>query len=277
MKKLYCTGGTGTIGKHLPKQVKRLKVDLSSAEWEFKSLSFDAQSNLIHLAGVVGVQNVLQDLSYARAVNVDGTKLIAQQFKEKSEGVFYFVSSSHVYAPSLNLISEESPLAPINIYAEQKLEAEYELLHLFESAPKRLCIIRIFSVLDWDVRNHTLGGAIKKLTIPDAEFILSNCSDIRDFLTPKTIAGALFEIASTDHQLGIVNLCSSQGISVGNAAKKMLTENAFEIAEHMFSWASGENPHIIGNNAWLLENIPSLDLNWKPSILYRRNQVDSLN
>ncbi len=265
MIKLYCTGGTGTIGKHLPTEVERITMDLSSDEMEFKRLVFESQSNVIHLAGVVGLSQVLRNVNYARLVNIEGTRYLAQEFKEKSRGIFYFVSSSHVYASTPNLISELSPLAPANIYAEQKLEAETLLLKIFESEPYRLCIIRVFSVLDWDAEVYTLGGAIKKLTEPNTDFTLTNCSDVRDFLTPKSVAKAIFKIALASSQLGIVNLCSGQGISVGAAAMKMLAENGFETVERMFSWEHGSNPFAVGDNSLLLTHNLNLDLVWKPS------------
>jgi nucleoside-diphosphate-sugar epimerase len=164
------------------------------------------------------------------------------------------------------LISESSPLSPANIYAEQKLEAETSLRRLFELQAGRLSIIRVFSVLDWDVAPFTLGGAIRKLI--DSDFTLSNSSDVRDFLTPKSIAEALYEIATTDTQTGVINLCSGSGITVGEAAKKMLRESGFEVVDDKFSWNSGPNPYIVGDNSLLKSLHPSLDLAWLPSTLY---------
>jgi nucleoside-diphosphate-sugar epimerase len=163
MKYLYATGVTGTIGRHLPADVIPVKIDLSSNRKEFINVSFETNANLIHLAGVVGPSAVLKDLGYARSVNIEGTEYLAQEFLNKSTGIFYYISTSHVYAPSSNLIAESSALSPANIYAEQKLEAETLLHRLFESESSRLCIIRVFSVLDWEVAPFTLGGAIRKL------------------------------------------------------------------------------------------------------------------
>jgi nucleoside-diphosphate-sugar epimerase len=265
MKRLYATGLSGTLGRHLPTDVIPVNIDLSSKKEEFTSVNFERNANLLHLAGVVGPTEVLKDLGYARSVNIDGTEYLAQEFLKKSAGIFYYVSTSHVYAPSSNLISESSPLSPANIYAEQKLEAETSLQRLFELEASRLCIIRVFSVLDWDVAPFTLGGAIKKLV--DSEFILSNSSDVRDFLTPKSIAVALYEIATAQTQSGIINLCSASGISVGEAAKKMLHESGFEVDEDKFSWNSGPNPYIVGDNTLLKSLHPRLDLAWQPSTL----------
>ncbi len=265
MKNLYATGVTGTIGRHLPAGVIPVNIDLASTKEEFTNINFESDGNLLHLAGVVGASEVLKDLDYARSVNIDGTEYLAQEFLKKSAGIFYYVSTSHVYAPSSNLISESSPLFPTNIYAEQKLEAETSLRRLFDSQASRLCIIRVFSVLDWDVAPFTLGGAIRKLI--DSDFILSNSSDVRDFLTPKSIAEALYKIATARTQSGVINLCSASGISVGEAAKKMLRESGFEVVEDKFSWNSGPNPYIVGDNALLRSLHPRLDLAWQPSTL----------
>ena len=155
MKNLYATGLTGTIGRHLPADVIPVNIDLSSSKESFTSINFEGNGNLLHLAGVVGPSAVLKDLGYARSVNVDGTKYLAQEFIKKSAGIFYYISTSHVYAPSSNLISESGPLSPANIYAEQKLEAETSLQRLFELEATRLWIIRVFCVLDWDVAPFT--------------------------------------------------------------------------------------------------------------------------
>ena len=267
MKKLYSTGSTGTIGKHLPDAVQPLNLDLSSGQKSFHGINFETQSNLIHLAGVVGPLEVSKDVNYARSVNISGTQFLAEEYSKKSEGTFYFVSTSHVYAPSLDLILESNALAPVNIYAEQKLEAEYLLQSIFESSPERLCIIRVFSVLDWDVASFTLGGGIRKLADSDSDFILSNSSDIRDFLTPRRIAEALFEIALANTRFKIVNLCTGTGISVGEAAKKMLSESGFEVAESKFSWGRSNNPFMVGDNSLLISRHPTLKLSWQPSTL----------
>jgi len=265
MKKLYSTGVSGTIGRHLPTNVIPVDIDLSSNKGEFVSLDFESNADLLHLAGVVGTPEVQKNIEYARTVNIDGTEYLAQEFLKKSKGTFYFISTSHVYAPSRELISESSPLDPVNIYAEQKLEAETLLTSIFKANPEQLCIIRVFSVLDWDVAPHTLGGAIRKLT--ESEFILSNSSDIRDFLTPKSIARAIYKITTSQPQFRIINLCSGSGVSVGEAAKKMLRESGFEVAEDKFTWESGPNPYIVGDNSRLKSLHPRLDLAWQPSTL----------
>jgi dTDP-4-dehydrorhamnose reductase len=86
-------------------------------------------------------------------------------------------------------------------------------------------------------------------------------------LTPKSIAAAIYEIAMTGTQSGIVNLCSGRGISVGDAAKRMLNESGFNVEESKLSWEKGANPHVVGDNSRLLSGHPNLKLSWQPSTL----------
>jgi nucleoside-diphosphate-sugar epimerase len=242
-------------------------VDLSSDRKSFHNINFQTQSNLIHLAGIVGPSEVLRDISYARSVNIRGTQFLAEEFIKKSKGIFYFISTSHVYAPSVDLISESNSLAPVNIYAEQKLEAEWLLKSIFKFSPKRLCIIRVFSVLDWDVGPNSLGGGIRKLADVNSDFVLYNSSDIRDFLSPRDIANALLEISLANTHFEIVNLCTGIGLSVGDAAKRMLSESGFEVNQDKFSWGQSLNPFVVGDNSLLKSQHPNLELSWRPSTL----------
>ena len=265
MTTLYSTGLTGTIGKHLPDDVRAINIDLTSNGPAFNELNLEKESNILHLAGIVGPTEVSRDIQHSQNVNIRGTKLLAEQFLVSCEGIFTYVSTSHVYAPSEELISETSALAPSNIYAEQKLQAEIELQTIFAQHPERLCIVRVVSVLDWDTAPFTLGGGIRKLAEKSSDFVLNNASDVRDFLTPRTVARALHEITTKDRISGILNLCSGVGTSVGSAAKRMLSEAGIEVDENRFSWGNSSNPFVVGDNSRLKSAMPHLDLIWKPS------------
>jgi nucleoside-diphosphate-sugar epimerase len=265
MTTLYSTGLTGTIGKHLPDDLRAINVNLASNGPKFNELNLEKDSNVLHLAGIVGPTEVSRDLQHSENVNIRGTKLLAKHFLDSCEGIFTYVSTSHVYAPSEGLISETSPLAPSNVYAEQKLQAEIELQNLFSLHPERLCIIRVFSVLDWDTATFTLGGGIRKLAEKSSDFVLNNASDVRDFLTPRAVAKALHEITTKQRISGILNLCSGVGTSVGSAAKRMLSEGRIEVDENRISWGNSSNPFVVGDNSRLISAMPNLDLIWKPS------------
>lgn len=262
----FATGTSGTIGRHLQSKVMPITLDLENLS-DIPIVNFPKESHLIHLAGVVGPAAVLADERKAFTVNVSATLKLAEVFKKKSQGKFTYISTSHVYSPTSDEISETSPVSPPNPYAQQKLEAEVLLNELFMDSPERLCIARVFSVLDWDVAPFTLGGGIRKLTLEDSDYTLSNSEDIRDFLTPNMIAQSLLEIANAERAFGVINLCSGTGVSVGDAARRMLSESGFLVPENRITPGHSSNPVIVGSNSKLSSMFPNLALKWTPSRL----------
>lgn len=258
---IAASGGSGTIGIHLPTSVRRVSLDLSLSEFTLE-LGKSEEVNFIHLAGLVGISKVDKNQKLAYRINVDGTLRLAERFLKEHDGVFYFISSSHVYKASNKILKEDSDLNPTSAYAEYKLIAEEKLKELFQDNKSRLSIIRVFSVLDWDVPDFTLGGAIKQLADPNSKFVLQNSEDIRDFLTPKMIAESLFEIAASGKIDGITNLCTGVGTSVGDAATKML--KARNLAPDLSRVQRGQssNPYVVGDNGRLKNAMPHLNLTW---------------
>ncbi len=264
--KVFATGTSGTIGRHLQSLVAPINLDLRELS-SIPSADFPGDSHLIHLAGVVGPAAVMADMQLSYMVNVSATLKLAEVFKTKSQGKFTYVSTSHVYSPTSNKIFETSSVSPPNAYAQQKLDAELQLSELFMDSPERLSIVRVFSVLDWDVEPFTLGGGVRKLTQVDSNYTLTNSEDVRDFLTPNTIAQSLLEITITESAFGVLNLCSGTGISVGDAARKMLTESGFLVPENRIIRGNSSNPVIVGSNRKLKSILPNLALKWTPSRL----------
>jgi len=264
--KLLATGVSGTIGKHLGSNISPLVLDLLETSLN-PEIYIPDRSHLIHLAGIVGPSAVSSNISKAYEINVLGTLKLGEAFKSQSRGKFTFVSTSHVYSQSGEPISEINPVSPANVYAEQKMEVEKGLADIFADSPERLCVVRVFSVLDWDVAPFTLGGGIRKLSLPNSDYILSNSDDIRDFLTPNLIARSLSKIAVAENASGVLNLCSGHGLSVGDAARKMLTGSGFVVPENRIQLGLSSNPVIIGNNDKLMSLIPDLNLIWAPSRL----------
>ena len=266
MLRILATGATGTIGKHFS-GVEPLSVNLLDDLSIIGKSFFNTSSVILHAAGIVGNEAVSKDINISRKINIDGTKKLAEISRDSSISRFIYVSSSHVYAPTDGLLVESSKVDPAGAYAEQKIEAEQAVVEVFKETPEKLCIVRVFSVLDWDVADFTLGGAIKNLTIPTSDFKLSNSDDVRDFLTPKLIAGVLTKIAQNTSISGIVNLSSKCGRTIREAARKMLIESDFEFPSERVLPGNSIRPHIVGDNSKLISYFPNLELIWRPSIL----------
>ena len=263
--RIYATGTTGTIGRYLQNKVEQLEIDLATKDFELPTELYENGNCLLHLAGLVGPKLVEEDLEYSHRINVESAERLGLQFLHSSPNRLIYVSTSHVYQPALNPIKETDPLSPQNVYAQQKREAEIALLRIFSQAPERLCIARVFSVLDWDAAPFTLGGGIRKLGDETSNYILNNCDDVRDFLTPRTIAKVLLKISEHSDLSGIVNVCSGRGLKVGEAARRMLAGSGITVPEGRMKAGFSPTPSMVGDNSKLLAAIPNLDLSWTPS------------
>ncbi len=265
--KVVATGTTGTIGKHLGQRVSPVNLDFGEPNFQFNGEELNPGDSFLHLAAVVGPTAVEKDTRYSRQVNVEAVIRLGSEFLNSSGEKFVYVSTSHVYSSSNLPIEESFETEPKNLYAVQKLEAEDILSEMFVRHPERLSIVRVFSVLDWDVDQFTLGGGVRKLKEENSDYILNNCDDVRDFLTPKVIADALVRICKESSLFGIVNLCSGRGLSVGEAARQMLGPEASTKASHRMVPGQSATPFIVGNNSKLTSALPDLDLRWVPSTL----------
>jgi len=255
MTKIFATGTSGTIGKHFGSRVSKIVIDLENMEKSFSIPDIESKDLILHTAGIVGT------------INVDGSSKLAKYARDNDVAKFVFVSSASVYASSKIILNEYSSTGPITLYAKQKFEAERNIIEIFEGAQEKLCIVRLFSVLDWNTSNFTLGSAIKKLTEINSHSMLKNGDDVRDFLAPKQIASALIAITNEPSLNGIVNLCSGVGTSVMNATKKMFESSGLKFpTERILNGNSGD-PYRVGSNSKLTSYIPDLDLTWVPSNL----------
>ena len=266
MLRILATGATGTIGKHFS-GVEPLSVNLLNDLSIIGKSLFNTSSVVLHAAGIVGNDAVSKDINISRKINIGGTKKLAEISRDRSISRFVYVSSSHVYAPSDGLLLESSKVEPAGAYAEQKIEAEQAVVEVFKETPEKLCIVRVFSVLDWDVADFTLGGAIKNLTISSSNFKLSNSDDVRDFLTPKLIASVLTKISHNSSISGIINLSSARGTTIREAAREMLIKSGYEFPSERVLPGNSIRPHIVGDNSKLISYFSNLELIWQPSIL----------
>jgi nucleoside-diphosphate-sugar epimerase len=265
MSKIFATGTSGTIGKHFGSRVSKIAIDLENMEKSFTIPDLESKDSILHTAGIVGSINVSAIPDKSHAINVVGSSKLAKYARDKNINRFVFVSSAHVYTSSDLILDENSSIGPITMYAKQKLEAERNIIKIFEGVQEKLCIVRIFSVLDWDVSDFTLGGAIKQLTELNSQSILRNIDDVRDFLTPNQVANALIAIVNEPSLAVIVNLCSGVGTSVLNATQKMCESSGVKFPAERMMKGNSDNPYMVGSNLKLTSHIPGLDLNWTPS------------
>ncbi len=261
---ILITGHSGTIGRHFPKEYKKSRVDLlnvSSTMGE-KIDYFDA--TIIHLAGIVGPKSVSDNLEISERVNFTSTIEFAEKSLDLGISKFIFTSTSHVYKRSYEPLRESDSVEPQNYYAEQKLRAENALRNLFLNSSAELAIVRIFSVLDWDCKEFTLGGLFRRIVDGENKLIINNGDDTRDFLTPKAISNLLQKFASKKGTSGTWNLSSGSAVTIREAANIMLgTQVGVNLAELIRPGLSS-SPFIVGDNHKLRKLLINENFTWNP-------------
>ena len=86
---------------------------------------------IVHLAAIVGDPACARDPELARATNVEATRALIDDAREAGVKHLIFASTCSNYgrmADPETPVDEEAPLAPVSLYAEQKVEIEKMLL-----------------------------------------------------------------------------------------------------------------------------------------------------
>jgi nucleoside-diphosphate-sugar epimerase len=262
--RLLATGLSGTIGRKMDKSFEPAQVILGTTKLRNHIQKQKAPVVLVHLAGIVGESKVKEDLAHSQKINVDETFLLAREVIEDFNGKFIHISSSHIYGPSNSIVNEEFSYNPQSHYAAQKVLAEQKLIEYFGKDNHQLVILRVFSVLGWEVDDFTLGGLVRRVMAGSKE-IISFGDDVRDFMTPTSIAEAISNIAKFDDISGIYNLSTGVGIKVSDAVRSMF--EVMKIQEQYGQLTPGNSlvPYLVGDNQKLLATGVNVDLLWNPT------------
>jgi nucleoside-diphosphate-sugar epimerase len=99
--------------------------------------------SIIHLAAIVGDPACARDPETAQAVNVDATAALVRDATEAGVRRLLFASTCSNYGrmsdPTVPIV-EDGVLAPVSLYAEQKVAIEQSLLGYQNGGPKPTCL-----------------------------------------------------------------------------------------------------------------------------------------
>jgi nucleoside-diphosphate-sugar epimerase len=98
---------------------------------EARRSAVEGAAAIVHLAAIVGDPACARDPELARETNVEATRALIADAREAGVGHLIFASTCSNYgrmADPETPVDEEAPLAPVSLYAEQKVEIEKMLL-----------------------------------------------------------------------------------------------------------------------------------------------------
>lgn len=92
---------------------------------------FNDVDSVIHLAGIANDPTAELDPQLTHKINYECSVKIARKAKENKIKRFIFASSCSVYGKGLaDIVNEDSPLNPVSVYAESKMNSEKEIIAL---------------------------------------------------------------------------------------------------------------------------------------------------
>lgn len=153
MKTILLTGGSGLLalnwavamreshqvilGQHQRSAeiagVRSYPMDIESSDQIAAAIRKWNPDVVIHAAGLTSVEACEKNPDVAQHVNVDLAVNVAQACKQTNVKLVH-ISTDHLFAGKMQTVSEDEPIAPVNVYARTKGEAESHVLDIHPDA-----------------------------------------------------------------------------------------------------------------------------------------------
>lgn len=169
---------------------------------------------VVWLAAMVGDGACALDPALTRAINVDSVRWLARNYG----GRIVFMSTCSVYGAQEGLLSEDSPLNPLSLYAETKAEAETAL------AGSDAIIFRlgtIYGVSDTysRVRMDLVLNLLTVKAMQHGRISVFGGDQYRPLLHVRDVAEAVLPTLFSEHR-GIYNL-ESENVTIRSLAERI--------------------------------------------------------
>ncbi|HLQ45292.1 MAG TPA: NAD(P)-dependent oxidoreductase, partial [Planctomycetaceae bacterium] len=144
-----------------------------------------------HLAAIVGDPACALDRETTIAVNYAAAKMMAQLAKANGVSKFVFASTCSVYGDSENIMTEESSLNPVSLYATTKIDAERALLDTADD-DFQPTILRFATAYGWSHRPRfdLVANLFSAQAVTDKKIRVFNGEQWRPFVHTRDIARA---------------------------------------------------------------------------------------
>ena len=103
-------------------------IEGDAADISKLTIAMRGASGVVHLAGLVGDPACAVDPEFTRHTNIVVTRMVRTVAYSMGIRRFVFASSCSVYGVSDEPVNELSPLSPVSLYAQTKIDSERELL-----------------------------------------------------------------------------------------------------------------------------------------------------
>lgn len=257
-----CRVAVAVNSDYVPKAGRTMFLDITNAAAVGELIAAQTPAAIIHLAAVAEPASAFRDRDGSWAVNVDGTRYIAQAvMRYVPDARLVFAGSAEAYGASFNdgdgSVTEDVALKPMSAYGATKAAAD---VLLSQMAFDGLNVVRFRAF------NHTGPGQMSAYVVPAfAEQIalieaekqspimkVGNLDARRDFLDVRDVARAyaLAAIGRGDKG-GVYNLSSGMARSIQSVLDELLSHSNADISVEIDPdrLRPSDVPHAAGNNS----------------------------
>ncbi|MBT1700516.1 NAD(P)-dependent oxidoreductase [Fulvivirgaceae bacterium PWU4] len=172
-------------------------------------------SAVFHMAAIHYIPECNDNPERTLRVNAEGTQSILRAAAAAGVNKVVFASSGAVYADSAGLLSESTPIAPVDIYGWSKLFGE-QLCQLNHSLNGTTTVIaRLFNNYGPRETNPHIIPEILRQLQSTSQLQLGNISTVRDYIHTRDCAQALIRLwKSCNSGVSTVNVATGKGFTV---------------------------------------------------------------
>jgi GDP-4-dehydro-6-deoxy-D-mannose reductase len=278
MPKALITGASGFVGPYLARHLKELGYEVWGSSLSPNS-SENYQSILLDIQDAEGVKKIITDVapdeiyhlaSLSRPalgvvrnyydVNLYGTLNVLEAAKAVSAKTLV-VSTAYVYGRHDTIISETTPLEPVNHYGASKAAAD---LASISYALEGLHVVRVRPF------NHSgpnqspdfvlpsLVGQVAKIEagLSDPVLKVGNLDSVRDFCDVRDIVKAYPLLLQKGHAGSVYNLASGRGVPISELVTKVtrLSNKTIRVEQQASRSRPQDIPYLVGD-ARLSQNL----------------------
>lgn len=151
--------------RYMPKGFAFARYDIAQKEVR-DFISHYAIKDVIHLAGMVDVEESMRNPDLYFSENLDKTRAFAEMCVLAGVERFVFSSTAAVYGSKVQMpVSEDAHPEPDSPYGESKLRAEQALREIAKRSGMKLLIFRYFNVVGID-RDRRVGYELRREKLP---------------------------------------------------------------------------------------------------------------
>lgn len=288
MKKIWMTGSTGFIGQHVVRRLvdshyslhlflrrepdqEWLKQLGPFITWEVGSLEDEKAvltslqhckpQTLLHLAAY-GVRPEDRDWNKAVQQNVWVPSMLLENANEVGATSFVMIGSSAEYGDTTHEITEDSLIAPLDLYGSSKAAGAIICQQLARQHQMTFLSLRVFNVFGEGQNPNSFIGYVMRQLLAQQPLSVSPCEQERDFLYVHDVVEAIVKAVEVDDPI-------QEMVNIGSGETKTLKAYIEKIKEHIQSSSVvqyGALPYRQGERMYAKPSIEKAKklLGWEP-------------